>query len=262
MRRPLRVTAEPREVPWPLLRQGGPPRVCIGPDGRWLVSGADDGVRLADLETGQPTFALDTGAVRALACTASIAAVGVGDRLLVVHAFAGRVHQELALGAPVRDVACAHDGTWLAVLDAAGEVRVFRVATGRRVAAAVVDGGTCLGVPDADDAVCVGTARGALVRLGLDGRFLDEVAAGEGGVTRLVPTRAGVVRVPAPFTVGDALPDGALVVGGADGWGVLRDGTFERLGDASLADLAAHPAGRHVALATVGGEVGLMRLPG
>lgn len=241
--------------------------MAISPDGRVLASvGADQVLRLADLESGEATFAVPLGAAAvAVACSASTVVAVVGKRVWRINALAGRRLDELRLGAPGAAVSVSRDGQHLACVDERGGVRVFRLATGRLVArwsepvvraiAWTPDGMTVWCLEEEGRLVCR-TREGEVVR----GPVQDEVEAfvvSPSGRVAVADARGlgwmdDVQRCRVGATAMAVLPGTErLVWAGFEGWG-LDGGVVD---GAPAQDVAAHPSGLGVAVASAEGAV-------
>lgn len=238
--------------------------MTVSGDGRVLASGGADGlVRLASLVIGKPSYTFDLGEpVEDVACTGSVVAAAAGRHVHLLHAQAGTSFGRLRLAGRARTVACTWDGTLVAAADDE-EVRWFRVAGGRRVGVAREPGVLALEWGEDGD-LLGGTVGGEVCRWrGVRDPVERRVAGGP--ITRLAGGFAlsdGAVVGPRGERHGggleafDVLPGGVLLCGSGSGWGLLAG----PLREPGVQDLAGHPAGGHVAIVTIDGEVGLLAL--
>jgi len=165
------------DLPDPALRRtltghaGWMTAVAIAPDGTWLASVADDGVRVWNPATGQQRATLAVAGTDGRVSAVAIAPDGTwlagadGRSVRIWDAATGQQRAALTGHArPVGAVAIAPDGTWLASADGRS-VRIWDAATGQQCAALTGHVGRVGAVAIAPDGTWLASAAGRSVRI-------------------------------------------------------------------------------------------------
>ncbi|GAA3246747.1 NB-ARC domain-containing protein [Dactylosporangium siamense] len=187
----------------------GPVEVlAAAPDGRWLATGGPDHItNLWDPRTGEHGHALATGRVRAIAWAPQERCLAAaGQHVTVWDTDTGeRRHTLIAHKEPVRALAFASDGSWLATGGQDGTVRIWDVSTGACRHALT-------GHTHWVTALATGPGGTWLASTGYDGtiRIWDPVAG----------TPMAAIRVDSPLVACAWLPGATVICAGGTGGGV------------------------------------------